>query len=377
MHFPPDRGVNFTTSDISKTIMTKGLPELNDSCLTEIHETAPAPDQRNSIDRPSKRLKSFTINGLPTKMNDDQYDEGLHVYINPIHTSELSELHPSSLIAAMLYNLGLASLQQHLEEAELNLFQLAYEMCKDKADNPTADDYYIEHAILHKIECMHYHQQEYEKALETFALIKSRLLLNQRHHLLSMALALNCIGLILFQNGGSSKNILDNLFKALSIHERIISTEHRDAATTLNNIGRVFYETADYPKAIVYFQRALHIWCKVLGPCHVDVSATAFNVGQTHHKLGELDKSLPLYQEYFGITSMEGRHHPGIFTVLKHIGQVYHEKNQLKEARSHYQDALKSGREVFGHFSWEAALILNLLGNLLYKIKNFNKAIKI
>jgi len=91
--------------------MTKSLPELNDSCLTEIHEMAPAPDQRKSIDRPTKRLKSFTVNGLPTKMNDDQYDEGLHVYIDPIHTSELSELHPSSSMAAMLYNLGLASLQ--------------------------------------------------------------------------------------------------------------------------------------------------------------------------------------------------------------------------------------------------------------------------
>jgi tetratricopeptide (TPR) repeat protein len=357
--------------------MTKSLPELNDACLTDIHETAPAPDQRKCIDRPTNRLKPFTVSGLPTKMNDDQYDEGLHVYIDPIHTSELSELHPSSSMAAMLYNLGLANLQRRLEEAALNLFQLAYEMCKDKADNATADDRNIEHSILHKIGCIHYHQREYEKALATFALVKFRLLLNQRHHLLSMASALNCIGVILFQNGGSSKHILDNLFEALSIRERILGTEHRDVATTLNNIGRALYNTADYPKAIVYYQRALHIRRKVLGTCHVDVSASAFNVGQTHHKLGELDKSLPLYQEYFDITSMEGRHHPGIFTVLKHIGQVYHEQNQLKEAMSHYQDALKSGREVFGHFSREAASILNLLGNLLYEVGDFNEAIKI
>jgi hypothetical protein len=92
--------------------MTKINPELNDSCLTDIHETAPAPDQRKTIDRPTNRQKPFTVSGLPTKMNDDQYDEGLHVwYIDPIHTSELSELHPLSSMAAMMYNLGLANLQ--------------------------------------------------------------------------------------------------------------------------------------------------------------------------------------------------------------------------------------------------------------------------
>ena len=224
---------------------------------------------------------------------------------------------------------------------------------------------------------MHYHEQEYEKGLETFALVKSRLLLDRRHHHLSMASALNCIGVILFQNRGSSKNILDSLFEALSIRERILGTEHRDVATTLNNIGHVLYDTSDYPKAIVYYQRALCIWRKILGPCHVDVSATAINAGQTHHKLGELDKLLSLYQEYFDIALMERHHHPGIFTVLKNTSQVYHEQNQLKEARSHYQDALKSGREVFGHFSRDAAMILNLLGNLLYKIRYFNEAIKI
>ena len=371
------QSLNFNTLDISKTIMTKSLPELNDACLTDIHETAPVLDQRKSIYRSTKRLKPFTVSGLPTKMNDDQYDEGLNVYIDPIHTSELSKIHPSSSMAAMLYNLGLANLQRRLEEAALNSFQLAYEMCKDKADNATSYDQNIEYSILHKIGCMHYHQQEYEKALETFALIRSKLLLYQRHHHLSMASALNCIGVILFHNGGSSKNILDNLFEALSIRERILGTEHRDVGTTLNNIGRVLYDTADYPKASMYYQRALHIRRKVLGPCHVDVSATAFNAGQTHHKLGELDKSLPLYQEYFDITSMEGRHHPGIFTVLKHIGQVYHEKNQAREARFYYQDALKSGREVFGYFSREAASILNLLGNLLYEIRDFDESIKI
>ena len=74
------------------------------------------------------------------------------------------------------------------------------------------------------------------------------------HHL-SVASALNCIGVVLFHTmegcDNSSKDAIDALFEALSIRTSILGTEHKDVATTLNNIGRVYFDIGDYPKALL------------------------------------------------------------------------------------------------------------------------------
>ena len=61
---------------------------------------------------------------------------------------------------------------------------------------------------------------------------------------------------------------LDYYFKALDIREKVLGKEHPDTATSYNNIGLTYKSQENYPKAIEYLQKALYILEKVLGPNH-------------------------------------------------------------------------------------------------------------
>jgi tetratricopeptide (TPR) repeat protein len=85
---------------------------------------------------------------------------------------------------------------------------------------------------------------------------------------------------------------MESNLEALAIRQAILGDEHRDVATTLNNIGRVHYMKGEYDKALTLYNEALAIRRKLLGHDHLDVAATVYNAGQTHHQRGELSYAL-------------------------------------------------------------------------------------
>ena len=241
--------VNANEFDVLHRLPTKSLQEMNDACLADIHEMTVAPGgvnhsgESNSTNRrPTKRHKSSsegTSDGddddedededLTTKKDikdNEHYDEGMNVYKTPIHISDLPDLlhSSSSIMAALLYNLGLANLQRDQEDTALRLFHMALDMYqKDDGSNISAllennaDHDVDEITILHNIGCIYYHQQEYERALKTFTRVEVLSLVKHGSHHLTVASALNCIGVVLFHstsNGttpNNNKNILDNM----------------------------------------------------------------------------------------------------------------------------------------------------------------------
>jgi tetratricopeptide (TPR) repeat protein len=65
--------------------------------------------------------------------------------------------------------------------------------------------------------------------------------------------------------------------RALAIREKALGPEHPDVATSLNNLGALYYAQGQYEKAEPLYQRALAIREKALGPEHPGVATCLKN----------------------------------------------------------------------------------------------------
>eukprot|EP00957_Ditylum_brightwellii_P165637 12609165-Ditylum_brightwellii.AAC.1 len=72
--------------------------------------------------------------------------------------------------------------------------------------------------------------------------------------------------------------------RSLLIRRSVLGNEHRDVATTLNNIGRIHFAYGEYDEAHDIYTEALRQRRAILGSDHLDVVASIYNLGQTHHK---------------------------------------------------------------------------------------------
>jgi tetratricopeptide (TPR) repeat protein len=81
----------------------------------------------------------------------------------------------------------------------------------------------------------------------------------------------------------------ENLAKAKEYGEKAIEylkknnmNETLETATTLNNVGMVYYYSQDLPRAAGYMVQALALRRKLLGPDHMEVGATCRNLAEIY-----------------------------------------------------------------------------------------------
>jgi tetratricopeptide (TPR) repeat protein len=77
-----------------------------------------------------------------------------------------------------------------------------------------------------------------------------------------------------------------------------------------------------------------------------------------YFRLGQFDKSLALYREALGLVDPDDRH-----LILGHLGNVFWEQHNLKEAAAHYEDAIRLSRGRNRDF--EVKWLNNLAGVLI------------
>lgn len=347
----------------------------------------------SSVSNVNDNEDSSSSSSSPSKnscVRPDEYDEGMNMYPNPLQVPDIvndTDLGFPSVLAALLFNLGQINLQRNEDDVALRFFLLAHDVCASDNGSVAIISTHEEIAIIHNIGYIYYRKRKYDLALEQFTRVYNVSSEKFGLHDLSVAAALNCIGVVLFHMRDAKRDdIQDILFQSLSIRKHILSfsgngelyAQDANVATTLNNIGRVYFDSGKFDKAQEYYQQSLTMRRSILGPDHLDVSATAFNAGQTYHKLGLLDEAIHHYQEFYHITANKlGCNHGDVVVVLKHLGQAFHEKQDNKQACNYYQEALHASRQVTGHFNREAASILNMLGNLHYESGNFDKAVEV
>ncbi len=64
----------------------------------------------------------------------------------------------------------------------------------------------------------------------------------------------------------------------------------------MDNIGLVYYNKGDYPKALEYYERCLEIETKIKGKDSIDVAETLNNIGSVYYNKGDYPKALECYE---------------------------------------------------------------------------------
>src|SRR5215471_9965033 len=95
---------------------------------------------------------------------------------------------------------------------------------------------------------------------------------------------------------GRYKEAISLAQRALAITEKAFGPEHRDVASSLNNLAVLYDSTGAYAKAEPLYQRALAITEKALGPEHPDTATSLNNLAALYDATDTYAKAEPLYQ---------------------------------------------------------------------------------
>lgn len=68
-------------------------------------------------------------------------------------------------------------------------------------------------------------------------------------------------------------------------------------ATSYHQLGKVYTQKGDYPKALEYLQKALNIRLKNYGEIHYEVAASYFYIGSVYEQLGDIAKAFEYYEK--------------------------------------------------------------------------------
>ncbi|MEB3218957.1 MAG: CHAT domain-containing protein [Nostocales cyanobacterium 94392] len=166
---------------------------------------------------------------------------------------------------------------------------------------------------------------------------------------------LNNIGEV-YRNLAEYPKALDYLQQALAIHRSIDNKSME--GITLNNIGNVYWNLGEYPKALDYLQQALTI-AKQIGDKPME-GTTINSIGLVYKKLGEYPKALKYYQQALAIRKQVGDK-AGEGVTLNNIAGIYNSLEEYSKALDYYKGALAIAKQI-GHKQIEGVTLNNIAG---------------
>jgi len=163
--------------------------------------------------------------------------------------------------------------------------------------------------------------------------------------------------------------------RALSIKIKLYGYEHKETATTLNNLGLLYQYMNEYSKAIPLYIKSLNIREKKLGPKDIDVANSLHNLGRLYMEIGDYEKaesslkrSLSICENILGMEA-EITAHP-----LNSMGELYTKKGAYPKAESMIKKALKNMEKARGAYHPETGIKVAALGRLYVAMKEYAKA---
>jgi tetratricopeptide (TPR) repeat protein len=309
-----------------------------------------------------------------------EYDEGwslCSLSSSSISVDQLGPLAPyQEVAAALLYNFGQVLLLQNEHGRAKAVFVDAYVMARSSCTDQT---HLLLIPILHRIGYLQYWERDIHSAIATYllALDICRESPPDQQHALRMAVTLNCLGVLHFHlQVPESETSREYLLLALDLQQKTLGRDDAAVATTLNNLGRVYFTSERYVEALDAYQSALQIRRLLLGNCNLDVAATVYNCGQTLQRLGRRELAIECYKEFVGISAALRRPNRYLVIALKSIAALCHELKNCVEAVTYYHQALLAGQEILGLHT-EVAAIYNKLGNLYYEMGSVEDALRV
>jgi len=317
----------------------------------------------------------------------DSYDEGMNSFSYPLTINDDNAKSHHCVLAMVMFNIGILHVRMNKEEDAFTYFQRALNMTEQMIGGQCSrnSNCSIIPPILHNIGTIQYRSGRYEEAIHTYdtalQLLQGKNNTMSSQNMLEISSTLNCLGVVHFhfaENNDTSNKAMEYYKESLTVRRSVsgYDCETIEVATTLNNIGRVYYLRGDHNESFEVYRRVLCIRRRLLGNDHIDVAATVYNIGQSHHQRGELVEAMELYQEFLSIVRLQlGSEHRDVASILKCMAQIHDERQQHEDAVKLYIEAIRVSKIVLGDHQ-EVANVMNKLGNLYFKIGNLDGAIK-
>jgi tetratricopeptide (TPR) repeat protein len=155
-----------------------------------------------------------------------------------------------------------------------------------------------------------------------------------------LSFALNNIGYV-YKNQGNHPKALEYYYKSLKIQEETVNKP--DIASSLNNIGYVFDDQGDIPKALEYYHKSLKIYEEINDK--KGVANVLSNIGYTFEGQGDYPKALEYYFKTLKIREEIGDK-SGMAYSLNNIGGVYDDQKNYSKALEYHYESLKIEKEI-------------------------------
>ncbi|TAL58671.1 MAG: tetratricopeptide repeat protein [Bacteroidetes bacterium] len=174
---------------------------------------------------------------------------------------------------------------------------------------------------------------------------------------------------IVYMEQGDYPKALEYYLKALKIVEE--TGDKNRIAIQLGNIGSIYNNQYDYPKALEYYIRALKLF-EELGNKE-KIATVLSNTGIIHWYQEDYPRALEYYLKALKIRE-ELKSKSGMSNLLGNIGAVYHAEKNYPEALEYYLKALKAAEETGD--KTRIAIWLGNTGGLYTALKKYDEAEK-
>jgi predicted ATPase/class 3 adenylate cyclase len=164
--------------------------------------------------------------------------------------------------------------------------------------------------------------------------------------------------------------------RALKISERVLGTEDRLTAGIMNNLAYLLGSKGDFDSAESLHRRALEIGEKVLGKDHKHTANSLNDLALLLHAKGNYDNAEPLSRRALEIQEkVLGKNHRYTATTLNTLAMMLNAKGDYDAAEPLYRRALKIFEKVLGKDHPDTATSMNNLARLLGKKGDYEEAI--
>jgi tetratricopeptide (TPR) repeat protein len=351
-----------------------------------------------------------------------EYDEGMNLFSSPIEIADMWDETLKS--AALQYNLGQTYIKRCNFLVGIDWFRSAMRTCTD-SNNPSwhHDNVLVVFKIIDAVAYCYYRKEMYDDAIKFYE-VAEHYASNGKLRYEHLASVKNSLAVVMFRKEASATQLsqqqtlpkmndmlTESKQKAISLLNEslnlykdcctssdcnehgisVASNTYNRTATVYNNLGRVYYLTGDYRQALSFFESALKIRRKSSNTSSIDLAVTICNLGQTHHQLDQLDEAMEFFNEFLSIAhgaviddntteTTTVQHdtfvtHRDLSIVVCSVASIHLGRNQLPESKKMYEMALNSSRLAYGSTHAVVAHILNKLGSICYKLRQFDIAL--
>ncbi len=163
-----------------------------------------------------------------------------------------------------------------------------------------------------------------------------------------IAASYNDLGLVYSQT--DPDKALDYYEKALSIYEKLHSSNHPKIAFANTNIGMMYLKSKLYGDAVNNFETSEKIWKQIYPNGHPNQAFAVYNLGRTYNQMGDNKAAIAYFEKALAIYKQTvGAKHPSVATVNNQISLFYLDQKKYLQALQYAQNAIIANVPTFNN----------------------------